>query len=415
MVMHVPAFNALWRSKKPENKYMKRSSSLGQLRAYVAPEPRRKRSLILRATLICLLCVALFYVGWRYRIWETQRGWLDDLENEEDLVMDMTNNTRTRKSYVPGVTLVTHLTTNRLDSLRELLEEWDGNLTAAVAELGMEGVLATDAFLDSLPTDSLNRLVIARWRQPPFGPEGRTNSLYPANFLRNLAIDKVRTRSAFLIDVDFHPSKGLYRKLLKYDEDRARGVYGPKTAFVIPAFEIHASVVTDSKEQLIEAIQRKRAKPVLAEGMEPRSIVEYDPAHVYFIDYPKWYKTSEPYERRVEYVANEPYVMVDLSNRCVPAYDERFFYRGSDKQEYTHHLHVLGFKFLVLPDVFIVHRWHAPSNWLGGDTWIRQDRVYKLLMMVLRERGNWRKSGRGRRLIGHNKQKVEEYRNNWGC
>lgn len=112
-------------------------------------------------------------------------------------------------------------------------------------------------------------------------------------------------RSAFLIDVDFHPSKGLYRKLLKYDEDRARGVYGnrnncnnsigdilvllgPKTAFVIPAFEIHASVVTDSKEQLIEAIQRKRAKPVLAEGMEPRSIVEYDPAHVYFIDYPKW-------------------------------------------------------------------------------------------------------------------------------
>lgn len=95
------------------NRYMKRSSSLGQLRAYVgaflkctcqyyfvniitAPEPRRKRSLILRATLICLLCVALFYVGWRYRIWETQRGWLDDLENEEDLVMDMTNNTRTR-------------------------------------------------------------------------------------------------------------------------------------------------------------------------------------------------------------------------------------------------------------------------------------------------------------------------------
>ena len=48
-----------------------------------------------------------------------------------------------------------------------------------------------------------------------------------------------------------------------------------------------------------------------------------------------------------------------INNNNNSYYDERFFYRGGDKQEFTHHLHTLGFRFLVLADHFICHVWYS--------------------------------------------------------
>ena len=51
------------------------------------------------------------------------------------------------------------------------------------------------------------------------------------------------------------------------------------------------------------------------------------PLHVclfrYFIDYEQWFAASRPYTREVTHFANEPYLVVDLSNACLPPYDER--------------------------------------------------------------------------------------------
>ena len=190
---------------------------------------------------------------------------------------------------------------------------------------------------------------------------------YPANFLRNLAMDKVKTRFMFGIDVDFLPSNGLYSRLVSICSGNSE-LWGSNTVVAIPAFDIARGVTVTDKNGLLAAIQAEKAKPVLKQGQKPKSEVEWDPSHVWFIDYDKWYSTTIPYYQSINSFENEPYLVVDLANGCVPYYDERFYYRGADKQEWTHHLHVLNFKFLVLDTEFIYHKWHPPSEWNNDHT-----------------------------------------------
>lgn len=55
----------------------------------------------------------------------------------------------------------------------------------------------------------------------------------------------------------------------------------------------------------------------------------------------------------------EPYVVV-ASN--VTKYDVRFMGFGWNKVSHIMELHAQGYQFFVLPDVFIIHKSHAPSN-----------------------------------------------------
>lgn len=54
----------------------------------------------------------------------------------------------------------------------------------------------------------------------------------------------------------------------------------------------------------------------------------------------------------------EPYIVV---HRNVTEYDNRFMGFGWNKVSHIMELEAQGYQFLVLPNVFIIHKPHAPS------------------------------------------------------
>ena len=51
----------------------------------------------------------------------------------------------------------------------------------------------------------------------------------------------------------------------------------------------------------------------LCPGVLPRSQTEWNPSHVWFIDYPRWYAATSSYYTEVNSFENEPYMMVFLT------------------------------------------------------------------------------------------------------
>ena len=57
----------------------------------------------------------------------------------------------------------------------------------------------------------------------------------------------------------------------------------------------------------------------------------------------------------------EPYIVVPRNTTAM--YDERFTGYGMNKVSHIYELDARGFKFVVLPDVFIISPQHPPSEW----------------------------------------------------
>jgi len=55
----------------------------------------------------------------------------------------------------------------------------------------------------------------------------------------------------------------------------------------------------------------------------------------------------------------------------VPLWDERFVGYGYDKVSHTTRLHAAGYRFAVLPDVFIIHAEHGIPQWRGKGDLVR--------------------------------------------
>lgn len=299
-----------------------------------------------------------------------------------------------RASYRPGVTLAAHLSVARLQMLRELFAFWPGPIAASVVCHHRRDVDKLLAMVGALSVEEQRRFAFSYWEQPSFG----TDFSYPANFLRNKALEQVATRFALLVDIDFVPSANLYAALLRATEAlpaTATSSSPRLIALAIAAFEVGPDTprqllaqVVGSKAGLMAAIAAGKAKPVLQEDVLPRSVVEYNPSHYMFFDYERWYNATEPYQRPILRWDHEPYLVVPLDEPCLPAYDERFFYRGNDKFEYTQHLHALDFSFLVLPNEYIVHLWHPAAAWNADSaSKIRSQRVDSLLFAAMKERG----------------------------
>ncbi|GJQ75251.1 hypothetical protein Trydic_g9850 [Trypoxylus dichotomus] len=75
----------------------------------------------------------------------------------------------------------------------------------------------------------------------------------------------------------------------------------------------------------------------------------------------------------------EPYVVV-MSN--VTKFDERFIGFGWNKVSHIMELEAQGYEFIVLPDVFVVHKPHAPSNDI---TKFRKLPTYRMCLQKLKE------------------------------
>jgi hypothetical protein len=92
------------------------------------------------------------------------------------------------------------------------------------------------------------------------------------------------------------------------------------------------------------------------------------------VDYARWQRASTPYtiayERFFEpyIIARKPHntttlVAIDAHAADMSAYDERFEGYGNDKDQLHFALAWRGARYVVLPDVFVMHFEHAPTGW----------------------------------------------------
>ncbi|KOC66202.1 Glycosyltransferase-like protein LARGE1 [Habropoda laboriosa] len=197
-----------------------------------------------------------------------------------------------------------------------------------------------------------------------------TRELYPINYLRNIAMSYVSTPFIFQLDVDFLPQYGLHETLMSYI-GKLNITEPDKVALIVPAFETERYRFTfpNNKEELLRFLKR--------------GVLYTFRYHVWTqghaaTNYSYWRNSVEPYEVSWE-PDFEPYIVV---SRLAPRYDTRFIGFGWNKVSYLTHLTVLGYKYIVLPDTFIIHRPHAPSLDIGK---FRTDSIYRRCLKKLKD------------------------------
>ena len=187
--------------------------------------------------------------------------------------------------------------------------------------------------------------------------KGKTEKdMYPINIMRNFSMEHAQTDLVFIIDSDFVPSKDAWETLLKwiYEHDGIMALR-QKNALVVPAFEyklqnrdvIPLEELPSTKEQLLQRLDSD-------DLIQPFHIEYWEPGHGP-TDYEKWYTNFEPYQVRWQ-PRYEPYIVVDRNQS--PRFWENFLGYGYNKLSFIMELHYDGFKFHVLPDIFLIHRNH---------------------------------------------------------
>lgn len=244
------------------------------------------------------------------------------------------------------VTLVVHLSLDRLQVLDELAFQWRGPISAALYLSELE----TNLFLESVR----NSENLARRKNIGYHLAFRDHGFnYPINKLRNIALKNAITPYVFLSDIDFLPQANLYDYLrLTITEMTTRNGVNPlaKRALVVPAFE-NLQYKFDFPSNKIELLTQ------LNMGSVSVFRGQIWPQGQAATDYARWRTSTKPY--RVEWEPEyEPFV---VTSRDVPNFDERFVGFGWNKVEHIMQLAALDYEFLVLPEAFMIHKFHSAS------------------------------------------------------
>ena len=247
-------------------------------------------------------------------------------------------------SYFPtsdnDVTLVSQLSIDRLSMLDPLCHHWAGPISLSVYASDVETLRLLDYYHSSSCLQKRHNVAIHI-----VYTDGQ---FYPVNYLRNVAIENVRTPYILLSDIDFLPMFELYG----YLQEAARVLGSPMRAFIVPAFETH-----------LYKFDFPANKTALLRMLDSQSLYtfryhEWPKGHAP-TNYAHWRTASTPY--RVNWASDfEPYVMVSASN-SLPKYDTRFVGFGWNKVSHIMELHHAGYEFVVLPNAFIIHMPHSPS------------------------------------------------------
>ncbi len=242
------------------------------------------------------------------------------------------------KSGLYDITLVTQMSMDRLHMLVPLYAHWSGPISVAM--------YVTDSQLNEI-LDYISSFLVPRSKRLALHVVFKKNSLlYPVNHLRNVALRNVNTPYVFLSDIDFLPMDGAYEYLL----EAIKVVGKPKRLLVVPAFESQQYKVTfpRDKDELLRMLENKTLATFRSN--------EWTRGHAP-TNYKHWKQTSKPY--KIKWAADfEPYI---VSQSNVSAYDERFSGFGWNKVSHIMKLNALGYEFIVLPAIFVIHIPHSPS------------------------------------------------------
>jgi hypothetical protein len=249
------------------------------------------------------------------------------------------------------VSISTHLSCDRLDRLEAYFRRWPGPIVAALYMKDAVGDEARVARLEKLlrATGRDNYMLVLVY------PTDAT--LYPANLLRNMALEPVTTTLVFLLDIDLIPDVGFYPyvkaqygKLLELADSHV---------FTIPAFQgLGAAASSEAafpvdKDDLVQMVADNKIKPILSgeqEFWEAFKCLNYD----------KWYAAADMYLADYRWPC-EPYLLGKTQN--IPLYDERFVHYGNDKAQHVLNIFYKQYRFGVLPGHFLVHWTHALAEW----------------------------------------------------
>ncbi len=178
----------------------------------------------------------------------------------------------------------------------------------------------------------------------------RQARLYPTNTMRNVAMQGARSEWVVTIEgdmtLDAHARKRLLQHAKRFQNSEA---YQGKVAFILPLFE----EVAGSGEHVVEQPATKKR---LVHAVEDGRLVPYAaPSHDYF-NMSQWTEANDPYLVTLP-GRMEPYYMVRRALNV--QYDQHVLcYR--DK---VHQLELMAraqFRFVILPDVFVLDHSHQP-------------------------------------------------------
>ncbi|ESO84696.1 hypothetical protein LOTGIDRAFT_196563 [Lottia gigantea] len=246
-------------------------------------------------------------------------------------------------NYTPSdddVTLVAQLSMDRVQMLELICQHWEGPISIA---LYISDAEAQQFLRYALGSDTL----MAR-KNVGYHVVYKDGQFFPVNYLRNVALNQVRTPYVYLSDIDFLPMFGLYEYLKKAAP--MMDLKEQKKALIVPAFETQRYRLTypKSKSELLSMLHMGSLFTfrfhVWPQGHSPTN-------------FDKWRTATTPYT--VNWEADfEPYVVVRSD---IPKYDQRFMGFGWNKVSHIMELDAQGYEFVVLPNAFMIHMPHAPS------------------------------------------------------
>ncbi|KAG1663199.1 LARGE xylosyl- and glucuronyltransferase 1 [Nymphon striatum] len=258
------------------------------------------------------------------------------------------------------VTLVAQLSMDRLQMVEALCKHWEGPISLAL--------YMSDSEAQQFLSYALSSDVLRSRHNIGYHIVYKDGQFFPVNYLRNTALQQVKTPFVFLTDIDFLPSFGLYEYLKR--NIASMNLDTSKKALIVPAFETQRYRLTFPKTKaefltmLDMGLLFTFRYHVWTKGHAPTN-------------YARWRTATTPYS--VNWALDfEPYIVV---KKDIPEYDRRFVGFGWNKVAHIMELNALGYEFIVLPNGFIIHMPHAPSFDIAK---FRSNHQYRKCLKVLK-------------------------------
>ena len=247
-------------------------------------------------------------------------------------------------TYTPvdeyDVALINHLDFNRLDLLERSLVNWDGPSSI--------GIQVTESQINEVVKFILNCTSLKNRRNVSYHLLFKTGASYPINALREVAHRFSTTPYVFHSDIDYISSPDMYQAMRR--NLRKIGSLHEIVALP-PAFETNDTQfkAPNTKAGMVDLYEDGKVRQFHIKA----TVVLHQQTN-----YTKWMTSTEPYyiPWALKY---EPYPLVHTSSIT---FDIRLIARFRNKVLFSAEAHMAGYKFLVLPDVFIVHLPHKKEK-----------------------------------------------------
>ncbi|KAI8983692.1 glycosyl-transferase for dystroglycan-domain-containing protein [Pilobolus umbonatus] len=259
------------------------------------------------------------------------------------------------------VSLISQFSVNRLETFKDVIRAWPGPISIAIYLSYPDDIDQLIRFFQLKKNLDLYSRVTLSIVKPNY--LNQDHLAYPINHLRNIAIAESSAEYILVIDADFVPTTRLYDtirfRLIPYIFYQSSSM--PETAWVVPCFAIREAYndmpIPDTYEELRRLIGRDIAYVTdPGAGHGPTLAVEIAMVRQLMLTDHLAYEVC--YESQWE-----PYYVL---HRSAPLYDVRFRNQGGDKQSHTLQLNAEGYRFMVLRDVFMIHKDHAEMVWPSG-------------------------------------------------